>query len=88
MPPRIEANIFFASINAFYCQKITTFLFKTLKACFLCKPNVALNCFEDAFHFAIYSSKGRSMSLVLLNPDISIFENTVDPNQLASDKAS
>ena len=26
-------------------------------------------------------------TLVLLNPDLSIFENTVDPDQLASDEA-
>ena len=26
--------------------------------------------------------------LVLLSPDLSVFENTVDPNQLASDEAS
>ena len=26
-------------------------------------------------------------NLVLLNPDVSCFKNTVDPNQMASDKA-
>ena len=28
------------------------------------------------------------LTLVLLNPDLSVFENSVDPDQLASDEAS
>ena len=28
----------------------------------------------------------RNLTLVLLNTDLSFFENTVDPDQLASDK--
>ena len=40
---------------------------------------------ENKKNLVIY---GFNSDLVLLNPDLSFFENTVDPDQLASDEAS
>ena len=37
--------------------------------------------------FTVYCQQ-LSFTLVLLNQDLSFFENTVDPDQLASDEAS
>ena len=35
----------------------------------------------------ILSAELNNLTLVLLNPDLSFFESTVDPDQLAPDKA-
>ena len=35
----------------------------------------------------VLNTGNDALTLVLLNPDLSIFENTVDPDQMASDEA-
>ena len=37
-------------------------------------------------HYARDETRMRNLTLVLLNTDLSFFENNVDPDQLASDK--
>ena len=37
-------------------------------------------------HYTRDETRMRNLTLVLLNTDLSFFENTVDPDQLASDK--
>ena len=43
--------------------------------------------FVSAFANTILSYFIQTLALVLLDPDLSLFENTVDPDQLASDEA-
>ena len=42
-----------------------------------------MNVFDSAGHLGKYG-----LSLVLLNPDIPFFANSVDPDQLASEEAN
>ena len=44
-----------------------------------------LNIYD--YHFDSFNVFVYKITLVLLNPQLSIFENTVDPEQLASDEA-
>ena len=39
------------------------------------------------YHLAVIAGGGRALTIVLLNPYLSFYENTVDPYQMASDEA-
>ena len=43
---------------------------------------------EFICHLLNFSCKGKRLTLVLLNPDIPCFANSVDPDQLASEEAN